>query len=64
MQPADVGAVLLVASLNREALGVQDLGNRAHADAADAEDMDRAQIASDRIMAEIARLEPPVATVI
>src|SRR6185503_14187869 len=38
-QAFDVGAVLLVAALHGVALGVQDLGNRAHADAADAQNV-------------------------
>ena len=38
-QTAHIGAVLLVAALHGVALGVQNVGDRAHADAADAEDM-------------------------
>ena len=44
-QTADIGAVLLVAALHRVALGVQDLGNRAHADAADAQNVHGPQLA-------------------
>ena len=38
-QAPDVGAVLLIAALHGVALGVQDLGDGAHADAADAENV-------------------------
>ena len=44
-QALDVGAVLLVAALHRVALGVQDLGDGAHADAADADDVHGADLA-------------------
>ena len=43
-QALDVGAVLLVAALHGVAPGVQDLGDRAHADAADAEDVHGAHV--------------------
>ena len=43
-QAPHVGAVLLVAALHRIALGVQDLGDGAHADAADADDVEGADI--------------------
>ncbi len=43
-QAPDVGALLLVAALNRVAFGMHDLGDGAHADAADAEDVNRAHV--------------------
>ena len=44
-KPADVGAFLLIAALNGKALGEQDLSNGAHADAADADDVECASVA-------------------
>ncbi len=44
-QAAHVGAVLLVAALNRIALGEQDLGDGAHADAADPDDVEGPDLA-------------------
>ncbi len=44
-EAADVGAFLLVAALDGVALGEQNLGDGAHADAADADDVERACVA-------------------
>ncbi len=44
-QPLDVGAFFLVGALDGVALGDQDLGDRAHADAADADDVKRPYVA-------------------
>ena len=44
-QPRDVSAFLLVAALDGVALSHQDLGNRTHADAANADDMERPDVA-------------------
>jgi hypothetical protein len=44
-QAADVGAVLLVAAAHQEAAREQDLGDRAHADAADADDVEHSALA-------------------
>ena len=44
-KPFDVGAFLLVRALDRIALGDQDFGNRAHADAADTDDVERPYVA-------------------
>ena len=44
-QPLDVGAFLLVAALDRIALGDENFGNGAHADAANADDVERADVA-------------------
>src|SRR5690606_37229418 len=46
-QPLDVGTVLLIAALDGMAFGAQDLGDRAHADAANADDVEGARFARD-----------------
>ena len=43
-QPLDVGAVLLVGALHRVALGHQNFSDGAHANAADADDVERTDV--------------------